>query len=317
MLLITIEDLTSNQLVELQKQLPSNQEACHVTTSLDKSSIDYEEVQVWITYGHDVTEEQLKRMPRLEWIQIFQAGVEHLPIEAIRKRNITLTNMREIHGIPMAEYTLSMLFHLMGNVQRYQEKETKNVWDDQALFHEIYGKTATIFGAGTIGTEIAKKLKAVGLTVFGVNTSGKLKEPFDEMYSLQERHQVLPKSDFVILLMPVTPETEHCMSENEFHNMKPDSHLVNIGRGPLIDEEALLKAIQQKQIKGAVLDVFDEEPLPEDHLFWDIDEILITPHVAAKSPRYLDRCIEQFAHNIHVFPRFEEMKFIVDTTKGY
>ncbi|KGX83974.1 D-2-hydroxyacid dehydrogenase [Pontibacillus marinus] len=317
MLLITIEDLTSNQLAELQKQLPSNQKVCHVTTSLDKSSIDFEQVQIWITYGHDVTEEQLKRMPHLKWIQIFQAGVEHLPFEAIRSRKITLTNMRGIHGIPMAEYTLSMLFHLMGNVQRYQKNQTENIWDDLALFHEINGKTATIFGAGTIGTEIAKKLKAVGLTVFGVNTSGKLKEPFDEMYSLQDRLKVLQKSDFVILLMPVTPQTEHCISDKEFLEMRKEAHLINIGRGPLINDEALLRAVQQKQIKGAVLDVFDEEPLPKNHPFWDIDEILITPHVAAKSPRYLDRCIEQFAHNIHVFPRFKEMKFVVDTTKGY
>jgi len=317
MLLITIEDLNSTQLENLKNQLPPNQKVCHITTSLSESAIDLKQVQNWITYGYDVTEEQLRHMPNLEWIQIFQAGVEHLPFEDIHKRRIMLTNMRGIHGIPMAEYTLSMLFHLMGNVQHYQEKQSEKIWDDHALFHEIFGKTATIFGAGTIGTEIAKRLKAVGITVFGVNTSGNLKQPFDKMYSLEDRHQVLHKSDFVILLMPVTPQTEHCMSVKEFQEMKPSAHLINLGRGPLIDDEALIHAVQQKEIQGAVLDVFDEEPLPPDHPYWDLEQVMVTPHVAAKSPRYLDRCIEQFAHNIHVFPRFNEMKFVVDTTKGY
>ena len=317
MLLITTEDITSEQLKDLLQQMPSNYEVCHVSTPLHESSIDFERVQIWVTYGYDVTEELLQRMPHLKWIQIFQAGVEHLPFEAINKRNITLTNMRGIHGIPMAEYTMSMLFHLMGNVQRYKENQAQTHWDDHALFHEIHGKTATIFGAGTIGTEIANKLKTIGLSVFGVNTSGDLKEPFDEMYSLEDRHAVLHKSDFVILLMPVTPQTEHCMSQNEFRHMKQDAHLINLGRGPLIDDEALIEALKLKEIKGAVLDVFDEEPLLEHHPFWDNDNILITPHVAAKSPRYLDRCIEQFAHNIQVFPQFNDMKFVVDTTKGY
>lgn len=317
MLLITIEELTPSQLEQIKSQVPLNEKVYHVTEPLHMSSIDLESVKVWITYGYDITEEQLCRMPHLQWIQLFQAGVEHVPFQSISERKITLSNMRGIHGIPMAEYTLSMLFHLIGNIHRYQEKQEENEWDEHALFHEIHGKTATIFGAGTIGTEIAQMLKAVGLTVYGVNTSGELKSPFEEMYSLKDRNKVLQKSDFIILLMPVTEQTEHCMSTNEFHMMKPSAYVINLGRGPLIDDKALIHAVQEKEIQGAVLDVFDLEPLPEEHPFWNLEEIIITPHVAAKSPRYLDRCIEQFAHNIQVYPQFQDMNFIVDTTKGY
>lgn len=317
MLLITLEDLKQSEYEELKNIVPSDMEVCHVSDELEGHDIALDQVKIWITYGHDVSDALLDQMPKLEWIQIFQAGVEHLPFEEIEKRNITLTNMRGIHGIPMAEYTMSMLFHLMGNIQQYHEDQHRNRWNDQALFHEIHGKTVTIFGAGTIGTEIATKLKAMGLHVIGVNSSAQDKAPFDGMYKLEDRLQVLSKSDFVILLMPVTPDTQHFMSTQEFKEMKTSAYIMNLGRGPLIDEEALIHALEQEEIQGAVLDVFDEEPLPREHPYWQLENVIITPHVAAKSPRYIERCIDQFSHNIQVYPRVFEMKYVIDTTKGY
>ncbi|HET7579482.1 MAG TPA: D-2-hydroxyacid dehydrogenase [Bacillales bacterium] len=315
MLLLTIDEFSDEQfhrLSALNRDRPT-----HLAADLTSTSLPLEETEILITYGFDVTKENLDRMPNLKWIQVFQAGIEHIPLDELHKRGILLTNVKGIHGIPMAEYVMSMIFYVTRDIPRFVRDQKQHVWNRDNLVGEAYGKTMAIFGAGTIGTKVAEKAKAFDMHVIGVNTSGKPCEPFDEMFTLADKMEVLRRSDFVVLLLPVTDETFHCIGSEELRQMKKEAYLINIGRGALVDTDALVTELQQGVIRGAALDVFEKDPLPKDHPLWDMENVFITPHLSAKTVRYLDRCLDKFEINLARFEKGEAMIHQVDVKKGY
>ncbi|HET7616671.1 MAG TPA: D-2-hydroxyacid dehydrogenase [Bacillales bacterium] len=315
MLLVTIDEVSEKQLHSLKKIVGDNE--VKLETSLESSKLPLRDTEIWITYGFDVTAENLDRMPDLKWIQVFQSGVEHIPFEELEKRDIKLTNVKGIHGVPMAEHVMSIVLYVTRDIPRFIRDQKQHVWNRNELVGEVNGKTMAIFGAGTIGTEVAKKAKSFDMRVIGVNTSGDRHEPFDEMATLADKKRVLAESDFVVLLLPVTDETYHCISTEELKAMKRDSYLINVGRGALVDTDALIDGLSRKTIKGAALDVFEEDPLPKDHPLWDMENVFITPHLSAKTVRYLDRCIEKFKVNLRSYQNGERMTYQVDVEKGY
>ncbi|MFK2826446.1 D-2-hydroxyacid dehydrogenase [Bacillus sp. B190/17] len=282
-----------------------------------KKEIPLQKIQIWLTYGADVTEEALKQMPSLKWIQVFQSGVEKIPLEELKKRNILLTNIKGIHGIPMAEHAMSTILYFSKNFEQYTINKQKHLWNRRGHDDEVYGKTIAIFGAGTVGQAIAERCQDFGMHVIGVNTSGTLKPPFDEMYSMKDKEDILKKSDFVLLLLPSIPETYHCMSKREFSIMKESAYLINLGRGSLIHNKDLIDSLENGSIKGAAVDVFDEEPLPEDSPLWDAPHLLITPHMAARTWRYYERALEKFALNLEAYQHNEQPPYYIDLNKGY
>lgn len=311
MLLVTIDEVSESQierLRELNSEMPVRLETDHETAEL-------KDTEIWITYGFDVTKENLERMPNLKWIQIFQSGVEHLPFGELVKRNILLSNVKGIHGVPMAEHVMSLVLYVTRDLPRFIRDQKNHVWNRNDLVGEVNGKTMAIFGAGTIGKEVARKAKLFDMRVIGVNTSGRPVEPFDEMYMMADKKKVLAESDFVVLLLPVTDETYHCISTNELRAMKADGYLINVGRGALVDTEALMAELSK--IKGAALDVFEEDPLPPDHPLWEMENVFITPHLSAKTIRYLDRCIDKFSINLENYRNGDPMANRVNVEKGY
>lgn len=315
MLLVTIDEFTDEQLRRLGELDPER--ATHLERDLANSRLSLEETEIWITYGFDVTPENLDRMPSVKWIQIFQSGVDHIPFGELKKRNIQLTNVKGIHGVPMSEYVMSMVLYVTRDMARFVRDQKQHVWNRNDLVDEVNGKSIAIFGAGTIGTEVAKKAKRFDMRVIGINTDGRVHEPFDDMFTLADKNEVLAQSDFVVLLLPVTEETYHCIGLKELREMKREGYLINVGRGALVDTEALISELRKKTIRGAALDVFEEDPLPKDHPLWDMENVFITPHLSAKTVRYLDRCIEEFAVNLKDYQIGEPMTHQVDVEKGY
>lgn len=315
MLLITIDEVSDKQVDQIS--------SIYSNGGVLKGEIDgnvalpLEKVEVLITYGSDVTKENLDMMPSLKWVQVFQSGVEEIPFEELEKRNIRLSNVKGIHGIPMAEYTLSKMLFFSRDIKRFINEQKNHIWNREDLVGEIHGKTVSIFGAGTIGKVIAEKAKAFGMHVIGVNTSGRSSEYFDEMFTLSDKKIVLEKSDFVVLLLPLTKTTYHCIGREELKYMKKDAVLINIGRGGLIDTEALISELENNAIKGAALDVFEEDPLPFNHPLWDLDNVILTPHLAAKTVHYLDRCIQKFEENFSCYVNEQKMIYEVSVVKGY
>ena len=293
MILVTTKDMSPSQLNLLEKHA-GDVEVTFQNNIHETASAVLEKVKVWITYGDDVQEAALGKLPHLEWLQIFQAGIENLPISEIKKRGIFLTNMRQIHEIPMSEYALGMMLQVNLNLHALRQAQEKKHWDETATIEELHGKNVCIFGAGTLGTAVAEKCKMMGMNVFGINTTGTIRPPFLEMEKLSDRNKLIVKSDFIILLMPATEETKNCISHEEFKNMKKSAVFINMGRGQLVNEKALIEALKAREIKAAVLDVVTEEPLPAENPLWSLDNVIITPHIAAQSPYYLDRCLSVF-----------------------
>lgn len=308
MVICTIPKLTKHQRLYLMEICDDE---IYFVEGLNALTIPYEQVKIIITFGYDIHENILNKMESLQWIHIFQTGIEHLPLNKILKYNIKLTHTKNVHGIPISEYVLSMILYSVRDIPRFIASKSAKYWDDGAELQvgEAYGKTVAIFGTGSIGSEIAKVLKSMHMTVLGVNTTGKSKRFFDKVYSMDNKYTVLEKSDFVVLVLPSTKETYHCIGEKELKKMKENSFLINVGRGSLIDTTAITKSLAEGKIKGAALDVFEHEPLPEDSPLWDLKNLFITPHIATLTNRYYDRCINLFNINFKLFTESKNLQY--------
>lgn len=315
MILCTIPNLTEEDKDMLKDNV---KHAVHFCEHLNEVTINLSEVTFFITYGYDVTKDLLNKMNNLRWITIFQTGFEHIDIEEILGRGIRLTHTKDFHAISIAEYVLSMILFSVRKIEKFQHAQKSRIWDRQGLAStEAFGKTVSIFGTGSIGQTVAQRLKCIQMNTIGVNTSGRLLPYFDEMYTMKDKHEVLKRSDFVVLIMPATEETHHCISDVEFDLMKNNCYLINVGRGALIDTNALIKSLQEDKINGAALDVFDVEPLPIDSPLWNLPNIFITPHIASSTDMYAKRAFEKFLENYSKFECDQPLQYEIKDTKGY
>lgn len=276
-----------------------------------------ERAAVLVTYGDDVTEEIIYQSPKLKWIMVLSAGVDSLPFQAIQDRNIVVTNSRGIHKTQMAEYTISMLLQVYRQEKELMENEKEHQWGKVSI-NEISGRTMLVLGTGAIGQEVARLAHAFRMTTIGISRSGTQKEFFDEVHSMDQLTEKLPEADFVVSVLPSTKETKHLLTEEHFKQMKQSAVFINIGRGDVVASNTILKAIQEKEIAHAVLDVFEQEPLPKGHPFWDEADITVTPHISGKSPEYLTRALSILQENLDQFIKGESNYInIVDPTRGY
>lgn len=280
-----------------------------------------EKAQVLVTYGEDLTSEVVKKMSSLQLIQVLSAGLELMPFDALIERQVVVANARGIHQIPMAEYTMGMILQLARQGFEFYDLQKKSQWDRSLRVDEAYGKTLGILGIGAIGTEIAKRAKAFGMNVLGLRRSevsqNSTMEYVDEIVSLENKEKLFRESDYIVVLLPITAETTHFVGAEELSMMKSSAYLINIARGQVIDEEALLIALQDKKVAGAVLDVFKEEPLPSTHPFWQLKNLIITPHTSGRSPYYMQRALEIFHENLNKYPEVEDMKNVIKMEQGY
>ncbi|UCZ53134.1 D-2-hydroxyacid dehydrogenase [Bacillus shivajii] len=316
MILVTLDDIKKTELEKLNN-------ICHPKKLLYVTSLEevpqkaFSQIEIIITYGEELSSNLIAKMPNLRWIQLFQSGTERLPFQALKDQHITLTNMKTIHAVPMSEYALGMMLRHTLQLERLNQNQLDKYWDSSAMIDEIYQKTVTIFGAGEVGSAIAEKCHLMGMNVIGVNRSGKLRPHFNRMVTLSERDTVIPESDFIILTMPVTTNTKKCFATKEFDLMKENALFINLGRAPLIDEQALKTVLLSNKIGGAVLDVFHQEPLHSQSELWGIKNLFITPHVAAKSPHYISRCLNIFENQYRAYVNNEPLQFKVDLHSGY
>lgn len=277
-----------------------------------------EETEVLITYGEDVDQSLLQTMRQLKWIQVMSAGLDLMPFSAIAEKGILVTNASGIHRIPMAEYTLGMMLQLARNHYLFYDQQKRGVWDRKQRVDEIYGKTLGIAGYGEIGDEIAKRAHAFGMRILALKKHPSTPPAYvDEILTLEEKDRLFKESDYLVVVLPHTEETTNFIGMRELQLMKPSATLINIGRGKVIEEQALLQALQSKQIARAVLDVFVQEPLPEDHPFWTLDNLILTPHVSGHSPLYMTRAVDIFEQNLKHYPNEEQMINVIDVKRGY
>ncbi|MFA9559209.1 D-2-hydroxyacid dehydrogenase [Evansella sp. AB-rgal1] len=274
--------------------------------------------EILLTNGFDVTKEHIINAKNLKWIMVLSAGIDELPLEQIKNRNILVTNVSGIHAIPMAEYTIAMMLQVSRNTKALIKSEQDKHWNSKLVMNEIHGKTIGILGTGAIGQEVARLAKAFHMKTMGMNRSGREVSYFDVMYTSAQLHDIVKESDFLLSVLPKTKETDGILTKNEFALMKKNAILINIGRGNVMNDWDLLHALNNGEIAHAVLDVFNEEPLPTDHPYWRMENVTVTPHLSGISPKYQSRALEIFEANLKEFLNGRE-NYInkINLSKGY
>ena len=276
------------------------------------------ECEVFLTYGDDLTVNHIQKNNHLKWIMQMSAGLEKLPLKAIEEKGIMITNARGIHKIPMAEYTLGTMLQWVKQTRALLENEQEENWDRKIRMEELFEKTVLILGVGAIGGEIARLAKAFRMKTIGVNRSGKGVGNIDELYLTEQMMDALPKADFIVSILPSTPETKHLLTKDHFVAMKNTAVFINIGRGDLVDESLLLHALEKNEIAHAFLDVFEKEPLVKDHPFWKMKNVTVTPHLSSVTQNYLPRALEIFKHNLNTYlNKTGDYMNVIDLKKGY
>ncbi|KKI92022.1 2-hydroxyacid dehydrogenase [Bacillus sp. SA1-12] len=255
----------------------------------------------------------------LQWLQAWSAGVNSLPLAHLQAANVQVTSANGVHAYPISETIFALMLGLTRKIHTYVRQQLNHTWHHANMNQEIHGKTVGIIGVGNIGYETAKLAKAFGMTVLGIRNSGQPEEFVDEMYSPSDLHTILPLCDFVIVTLPLTPKTMGLFGKKEFQLMKPSSFFINIGRGPIVVENELIEALQEKQIAGAGLDVFEIEPLPQQSPLWEMENVIITPHTSGSTEHYNKRVIEDiFLPNLRRYLDGQKPSInLVDFEKGY
>ena len=213
----------------------------------------------------------------LKFIQLTGAGYDRVPIDKINARNIKLFNARGVYSVPMAEFALCGVLSLYKKMTNFSENRKNHIWQKQRDLLELYGKRVCIVGCGSVGTECAKRFSAMGCRAVGIDAAPYQNDNFEGMFNLSELEKTLSVSDICILALPLSEETYHLFDEKCFEAMKKQAILVNISRGAVVKTDALVEALKTK-LYGAVLDVFEEEPLPASSPLWDMENVILTPH---------------------------------------
>lgn len=276
-----------------------------------------EQAEGLLTYGWDVTEQTLALYPNLKWIQAMAAGVDQLPLQAIAAKGILLTNVRGSHSVQMSEHVIWSILNLLRQGKAVMRQQEQKIWSAKLKIEEMNAKTVCIVGAGTIGTAVAEKCHAFGMKVWGISQSGKSYPGFDRVGRLEDIENFLKESDIVVALLPLTPKTQQFFNTERFNQMKDGVYFINVARGPVVDEEALVKALQKGKVQSAALDVFVTEPLEESSPFWTMDNVFLTPHIAGRSPQYTQRMFDVFLKNINEYPNVNTMINSINLENGY
>lgn len=274
--------------------------------------------------GWSLRPQQFVAAGKLRWIHSPAAAVHQLMFPELVRSNVVVTNSTGIHGPVVAEHAIAVLLASAKRLPQAMQYQAKKFWSQDQLWHErprpreVADATVVVIGMGSIGREFTTRARALGMKVLAVRENpGKGPDGADEVFNPGELDQVLPRADYVLLCTPVTPATAAIINAARLKLMKSDAYLINVGRGPLVNEAALLQALKDRQIAGAALDVFNEEPLPPDSPFWSLDNILITPHTAAVTERLWERHYRLIAENMRRFLAGKPLLNEVDKTRGY
>jgi phosphoglycerate dehydrogenase-like enzyme len=290
----------------------------------DYKRVDAEIVDAEIAITWSVRPEQIKSANKLHWIHSPAAAVHQLICPELVNSDIILTNAREVHGPVVAEHVIALIFALAKKIPdavRLQEKREwgqQRMWDELPRVREVAGATVGLIGLGSIGRAVAKSAKALGMRVIAVREHPeKEREGTDVVFGPVQMNEVFRQSDYVVLAAPVTESTKAIANAEHLAIMKPDACLINVGRGPLVDEISLATALREKKIGGAALDVFPKEPLVPESPLWDLPNLLITPHTAALTDKLWERHYALFSENLRRYLTGQPLLAVVDKRKGY
>ena len=261
----------------------------------------------------------LKYAEELKWLQLNNAGTEGFCDGALPK-DAVLTNATGAYGLAISEHMIGVLFELQKKLNLYARNQREHVWRSEGHVHVIQGSRVLVIGMGDIGTMFARKMKALGCRTVGIKRrEGRKPEGVDDLYTLERLERELPKADIVAMSLPGNQDTYHMMNAERLALMKENAVLINVGRGITVDTDALVKALQEKRIAGACLDVTDPEPLPAEHPLWDMENVILTPHISGgyALPETLEQILTICIENLECYMVQRPLRNLIDMKTGY
>lgn len=259
----------------------------------------------------------ITKFPNLKLIQLSSIGFDFIPKEDILNKSIILSNNRGGYSIPMGEWIVMNLLMLSRKAVKFWDNKKEKKWKLDSKLTELYGKTVTFLGTGTISSEAAKRLQGFEMNVVGVNTKGTDMLYFDKVYALEEVKTAIEQADYLVMVLPFTERTNHFLDKEKLSWMKNTTMLINVSRGNVIDEVALTEALKSKTLAGAALDVFEEEPLSSESELWEMDNVFISPHNSWISEQRDNRRFNLIYENLKAFIQNKPLKNVVDIKRGY
>ena len=273
-----------------------------VVSSRDRLGSALADADVLLTFGQMMKNLKLDLVEarNLKWVQALGTGLDGITDQPALKPGVTVTSLHGVHGAPVSEAALASMLALSrdlpGAVRAQDEHQWKR-WPARLL----HSKTVGILGIGVIAEALAPKCKTMGMTVIGITSKPRVVAGFDRVHAMSELPGVLPGLDYLVLLTPYSAATHHMIDAKVFAAMKPTSYFINVARGGVVDEEALVEALRNKKLAGAALDVFSQEPLPPEHPLWDFKNVIITTHQGGFCDTYVDLAMPILEHNMSCF----------------
>ena len=283
-----------------------------------KAKLDALLAETEIIVGFAPPHNLVKRAPNLKWVQLMSAGADGMARSEIWQSSLTITGVSGIHATPISEYVLGMMLLFAKKSVHYLRMKQKHQWQRYTP-QLLRGSTVGIIALGHIGREVARLAKAFGMRVLAVDElrGTRPARHVDTMLPVNRLGQLFADSDFVVSCVPLTPKTSKLIGEKELRAMKPTAYLINISRGGIVDEDALIRALDEKWIAGAGLDVTVIEPLPPDSRFWDFDNVMLTPHISGAQEDYLVLGTKLFCENLKRYLQGKKLMNVISRKRGY
>jgi len=272
---------------------------------------------------YTIPREAFETADRLSWVHIGTAGIDHTVFPELMKSDVIVTNSSGIHAGPASEFVMAQILHFskhLDDFRKFRESKQWSQWELAAKITLLHNKTIGIVGLGAIGKQIARKAQAFDMQVIATKYSVRPEDQYafvDMLLSQKKLPTLLRESDFVVLTVPLTSQTKGLITTRSFNQMKSSAYLINIARGVIVDETALVNALRQKKIAGAALDVFSEEPLPINSPLFQLDNVLLSPHISGNFPEYIEWASRDFGQNLNRYLTGERLKNIVNKERGY
>ncbi len=318
-MILSIADIPNDIIEEVKSKTGENIIVCDYNTKHYEAVKMVSEAEILITWGSPVNKGLFNEIEdfKLKWLFSLSVGVDKLPFERLREHNTIVSNIKDILNPNMAEHTLGVMIAFSRQLKYSFYNQQNKIWNPSPQLSELTKKTLCIVGTGSIGSEISKRAKVFEMNIIGVNQTGKYVQGFDKVFSINNIDMALSQADYIVVIVPLTSKTYHLIGEKEFGLMKNTAVFINISRGDVIDEAALIKALNSNKIAGAGLDVFSEEPLIKDSVLWDMQNVIITPHCAGSSDMVLKRAMTLFAESLILYRKGKSVPNIIDLQRGY
>lgn len=259
----------------------------------------------------------ITKMKKLKWIQLSSTGIDQLPLNYVKQEEIVITNNKGGYSIPMGEWVVLKILEMLKHSSKLYRNQENKLWEMDPNVIELCGKTVGFLGTGEIAKQSAKRLQGFETRILGTNTRGTKAEYFHKCYPTEETTEMLKECDIVVITVPYTKSTNKMIDKDMINIMKDGVYIVNVARGSIIDEIALISALNSGKIAAAALDVVEEEPLTMESPLWSMGNVILTPHNSWMSEKKDERRYDLFYENLKNYARGKELKNKVDLSKGY